>query len=505
MITLLHLPVEVLDQILSIIATENWDMSNNARNNLENIMNLCLVNKDLYALARRHKYTVFKRDYELPVKADLRLFLRDILQEPDLMKEVKYVSILNIPNSTRIVFGAPEIPSTDDRVEAERYGFPPETMPIFYESAKSLTGPLLSQHYTHFAEYLDKQQCCPIAYIILLLSFATNVEDLTLDVPHITDTYNIASSRNYAKDAWPLIYHLHTIGSTWHQVELPPFSRLRNLSLCAKHSFDGEREWFDLDPWTPLLQLPTLRSLYTLRSRSSLATRPQTLSITDLNLEETFELHSTDIHRILRSCNTLKAISITHTDNLSDPGDWYTTTYEGVAYLDHSIPSLQFLHWAKELHLRSMLLDLAAFPNLTHVTVSICSLFKVSEILQSHDSNHPSNRNHESNATAASRKSAYADPPTPHELVNCFPPSIQQITFDKCPSIGRSAYAADTALLAFAEAAPKRLANLRMVRYLYWFDRGNKAQQVLRLAGLKEKFSSIGVVLRLRGYAFGDS
>jgi hypothetical protein len=229
-----------------------------------------------------------------------------------------------------------------------------------------------------------------------------------------------------------------------------------------------------------------MRRLHTYASRSSFGSDKAILPIQHLHLINTSQLSSTDIYRIFQSCQTLREIKVNHNPDLTE-GE-YETTYECLEHLQHCRNNLEILDWPYEMHFRRILIELAFFTRLRSVTVVVCSLFNDGDIAGNDE------EDEEKEETNSKRYIV-----TKGDLVDCFPVSIEHITFYLCYRYADdlhpftfhdpAKHVNEDALMAFAGAAAVRLPNLNKVTYRY----GQVGIEDEWLTKLVEEFSAIGV------------
>jgi hypothetical protein len=463
--------------------------------NLQTLRSLCLANKNMFTVARRHLYTQFI--YGGTEHPDLRQFLLSILEDPYLARQLKFISY-----EESVICGAACHFSVEEyadlvRVEGKEgpYYVEPECKLVMQ---KALSFPNLCfdirdagwRQNIPFIDHLKRR--CPAAQFVLLLCSAPNLEVLTLAVSE-------ADYRD-AKHAYPMIERLNSVSSHLPDFS-PPLSKLRKLVLES----DGELEelWCDLRPWTTIARLPSLRMLHTYGFNMSFESHEGLLAIQNLRLIKTSQSSSAKIYRILQSCQSLKEVKVTHNRWVGTehtPGFYYHTAHECLQHIQHCKKSLEILDWPHEIHERAMLVGLSSFLKLKVAKVSICSLTNKEDL-----------GGDESDDDEPVPKSESQCDVRSEELVECFPESIEHISFSECyeePEIfsskshqicqqNCSAHADEWALMAFASAAIVRLTKLETVTYCYAYERLEDAWS----DRLSSKFAEIGIeFLQEKGY-----
>jgi hypothetical protein len=457
--------------------------------NLKTLTNLCLVSKAMFAVARRHLYTQFI--FGPPETPNLRKFLINILKDPYLAQQLRYISF-----EFYVHCGARCRMSTREYKEylqeySEFEDYQPDLEPIILRRALVISNLSFKPQAEDeieipFVEHLTRR--CLAAHFILLLCYTPNLEVLTLGLDDPVDGWS-------AYFIYPMIQRLGSVSSLLPTFS-PPLAKLRKLVLEGSNTEDDI--WFDLSQWAAVAKLPSLRTLHTYGSRNSFGVDKAILSVQELHLINTSQVSSSDIYNIFESCVALREVKVNHSMfRLTANPDEYQSTYECLQHLQHCKQSLENLDWPHEIHFRRMLLELALFTNLRKVCVAICSFL---------DDNDTSS-NSEDEAVDGGASVGDCDEMRSEDLVNCFPESIEHITVYRCYQSadsshsyavhGRSKAINEHILMSFASAIPARLTNLKTVTYCYGYHMVAEEW----VTKLSDSYSAVGVRFVLeKGY-----
>jgi hypothetical protein len=477
------LPVEIWDRIVSWLPHQydgvdhlkcywNSECRDTEKANSLTLSNLSIVNKTLFAVVRRHMSHQVMTFPDGP-RRNLRKFLINVLKKPYLGSKLKVIYFQGQGGDWddcqyihQVYVGQvyePVPPDYYDSPNITRL----ETEAVIMQRARDFAGirfPSGVADAVPFDKHIKLR--CTTAQIVLLLCSAPNLEVLNL-----TPVNNDKCSQALSLIQTANVPNLR-----------PPLSKLHTLVLA------GDDPFIELDEWTFLTRIPSLRRLHLHSPSGHLG--DEVLSIEELHLMNSYQ-YSEDMYRVFRACQNLRHLKMSHEPTFILDGA-QETPYQGLEHLRQCRDALETVDWPSGIHFRRQLVELASFVKLRAATVAICALFNDGDIPcdQWDDSTDPYMRGYK-----VERQS----------LRGCFPPSIEEITFYSCArcvappdplprenppfSCGHLQHSKIHALCAFAEAAAGRLVQLKKVTYLHNFP--ELSDDVL--ADLSHAFSAIGV------------
>jgi hypothetical protein len=449
--------------------------------NLESLRNLCLVSKAMFQVARRHLYTQFI--WGSTESTSLRQFLINILKEPYLARQLRYICYRNPLHCAETCWLSTKDYDAYAQSNAQySEQCTPESESLIIEKASNLSGLCFAgnKHQIPFLEHLRRR--CSAAQLILLICHAPNLEILNIGV-------GSPESRTEAK-IWVTELTLQLLNSvTSSELEfVNPLSKIRKLVLEGTGS--GDDIWFDLRPWVPIASLPSFRSMHTYASRYSLGSVVTKIPLQHLRLINTAQMSSDDIYEIIDSCIALKELKVTHSrfvlNSLVDTR--YTTSHKCLEVLQDSKDSLEILDWPIEIRSRRLLLELAHFTKLRAVNVSISAFYDEDD-----DVVYPNGPDWAADLTTEQDEENYLKFIS-EGIELCFPASIEHVTVTYCtewPIPEHPVWRSDTvrALKAFAGVAKSRLTRLSKVTFVHGYECLDEASRL----NLTNSFSAIGV------------